>query len=70
MKSEYQVPFGTPLNEKDTETQTYGCRANNPDICRNYMLDGTCAFVRDDHICTQPSRLWKKQYHKLKEAKQ
>lgn len=68
MKSKYQVPFSARLNEKDSETQTFGCRANNPDICRFYMLDGTCAFTRDDHICTKPSRSWKKQYRKLKEA--
>ena len=45
-----------------------GCRANNPDICRNYMLEGVCAFVRDDLICKQPSRSWKRQYEKLKET--
>lgn len=68
MKSDCHVPFNAPLNEKDSELQTAGCRANNPDICRFYMLDGTCAFTRDDHICMQPSRAWKKQYHKLKET--
>ena len=68
MKSDYQVPFGAPLSEMDSKSQTYGCRASNPDICRYYMLDSTCAFVRDDHICTQHSRSWKKQYQKLKEA--
>lgn len=52
MKSDYQVPFGAPLSEMDSKSQTYGCRASNPDICRYYMLDSTCAFVRDDHICT------------------
>lgn len=30
-----KVPFNAPLNELDTEKQTYGCRANNPDICAN-----------------------------------
>ena len=24
------VPFSAPLNEKDTELNTFGCRANNP----------------------------------------
>ena len=24
-----------PLNPGDSESQTYGCRANNPDICKN-----------------------------------
>ena len=68
MKSEFSVPFNAPLNAQDSETQTVGCRANNPDICRYYMLDGTCAFTREDHICLQPSRSWKKQYFKLKET--
>lgn len=34
-----------PLNIGDTETQTYGCRANNPDICKNCYVDGICAFT-------------------------
>ena len=29
---ELKVSFNAPLNELDTEVQTYGCRANNPDI--------------------------------------
>lgn len=58
--------FDAPLNEKDTETQTYGCRANNPDICGNNGLPGVCAFVCADRICRKPSRAWKKQYQKLK----
>ena len=52
------VPFSAPLNEKDTELNTFGCRANNG-------LDGVCAFVRDDGMCQKPSRAWKKQYQKL-----
>ena len=67
MKSEYQVPFNAPLSDDDSETQTKGCRANNPDICKSYMLNGICAFCRDDHLCIKPSRSWKKQYNKLKE---
>ena len=53
---ELKVSFNAPLNELDTEVQTYGCRANNPDIC---------AFTSEDGICRKPSRAWKKQYHKL-----
>lgn len=68
MKSEYHVSFNAPLKEKDLESQTEGCRANNPDICKYYMLDGVCAYTREDHICIQPSRSWKKQYQKLKGA--
>lgn len=28
-EKELKVPFSAPLNELDTEEQTYGCRANN-----------------------------------------
>ena len=61
-----KVPFSAPLNKDDTEAQTYGCRANNPDICSNNGLPGVCAFVCPDCICKKPSRAWKKQYQKLK----
>ena len=61
-----RIPFKSPLNALDTENQTYGCRANNPDICSNNGLSGVCAFVSDDCICRKPSRAWKKQYLLLK----
>ena len=67
--SEYKVtkiPFNAPLNEQDTENQTYGCRQNNPDICSNNSLEGICAFVNDDCICRKPSRAWKKKYFELR----
>lgn len=60
-------PFSAPLNPQDSETQTYGCRANNPDICGNNCLTGICAFVTPDSICRKPSRAWKKQFRKLKD---
>ncbi len=63
-----KVPFSAPLNEQDTETQTYGCRQNNPDICANNSLPGICAFTSEDSICKRPSRAWKKKYAELKEA--
>ncbi len=63
------IPFSAPLNELDTEEQTYGCRANNPDICSNAYLPNVCAFSSSDCICKKPTRAWKKQYAKLKEAK-
>lgn len=61
-----RVAFSAPLNEQDTETQTYGCRQNNPDICASNSIPGVCAFTSDDCICKKPSRSWKKQYEKLK----
>ena len=64
-----KISFSAPLNESDTETQTYGCRANNPDICAYNELQGVCAFVTTDRICKHPSRAWKKQYAKLKEIR-
>lgn len=69
MKSDIHFKFDAPLNIKDTEEQTYGCRANNPNICRYYMLDDVCAFSSKDSICKKPSRSWKKQYGKLSEEK-
>ena len=67
--SNKKVPFNAPLYPLDTESQTMGCRANNPDICGNNGLSGICAFASDDGICRKPSRAWKKQYQKLKEGK-
>ena len=64
---EYIIPFNEKLNPHDTETQTYGCRQNNPDICGNNNLPNICAFCRSDHICKRPSRAWKKQFNKLAE---
>lgn len=61
----YQVPFNAPLSINDTESCTFGCRANNPDICGNNGLDGICAFVTPNHICKRPSKAWKKQFRKL-----
>ena len=63
---ELRIPFSAPLNEQDTENQTYGCRQNNPDICSNNLMPGVCAFVRPDGICKKPSRAWKKKYIELK----
>ena len=55
------------LNEGDTENQTFGCRANNPNICKNCYVENVCAFVREDNICKAPSSRWKKYYLKLRE---
>lgn len=63
------VPFNAPLNEIDTEHQTYGCRATNPDICSNNCLQDVCAFASADGVCKKPSKAWKKQYSKLKGGK-
>lgn len=66
-EKELKIPFNAPLNEQDTESQTYGCRQNNPEICGYNGLSGMCAFVTKDGICHKPSRAWKKQYQKLKD---
>ena len=60
-----KIDFNAPLNEKDSELQTLGCRANNPDICANNGLEGLCAFASTDGICKKPSRAWKKKYMQL-----
>lgn len=66
MEKKLKVPFNAPLNELDTEEQTYGCRVNNPDICGSNGLQDVCAFCSADGICKKPLKAWKKQYAKLK----
>lgn len=67
-QKELMIPFNASLRSEDSETQTYGCRANNPDICGNNGLSNVCAFASADCICKKPSRAWKKQYNKLKSS--
>lgn len=61
-----KISFNAPLHEQDTESQTFECRQNNPNICGNNGLSGNCAFASKDGIYKKPSRAWKKQYQKLK----
>lgn len=65
MNKKLKIPFHAPLRNEDSENQTYGCRANNPDICGSNSIPNICAFVSDDNICKKPSKAWKKQYQKL-----
>lgn len=68
VEKQIKVAFSAPLNDLDTEFQTYGCRANSSDICANNSIPGICAFASDDCVCHKPSRAWRKQYFKLKEG--
>ena len=43
-----KIPFSAPLNPLDTETQTFGCRQNNPDTCANNSLPGEGDFTSED----------------------
>lgn len=61
-KTDLHIGVHSPLRPEDTPTQTYGCRAYNPDICANADTQKICAFVRPDGICKRPPRTWKKQY--------
>lgn len=65
-----KILFNEPLRPEDTETQTYGCRQNNPSICGSQYLPNVCAFTNEDCICYKPSRAWKKQYKLLKEREE
>ena len=47
-KKDLSIPFNAPLHSQDTELQTHGCRANNPDICGNNGLPNVCAFSLED----------------------
>ena len=62
-----RVPFNAPLKQGDTAELTVGCRANNPDICKNNGIPEKCAFIREDGVCLIPSKAWRKQYQKLSE---
>ena len=52
-----KILFNAQLNAQDIETQTYGCRQNNSDICGNNGLPGICSFVSKDGICRKPHRV-------------
>lgn len=62
----YHIDRNAPLNKQDTEKQTFGCRALNPDICKYCMNPDFCGLSRQDHICKNPPRGWGKQFFKLK----
>ena len=66
---ENRIPFGAPLNALDTPSSTFGCRQNNPDICKFNGVEAVCAFARKDKMCMHPSRAWKNQYERLLEGK-
>ena len=59
------VAFNALLDKRDTESQTFGCRHANPEICKKNGLTNVCAFEREDGICKSPSSAWPKQYRKL-----
>ncbi len=65
-EKDLRIPFSAPLNSGDGEKTTYGCRANNPDICKNNGIEGICAFAPNDYVCKAPSRAWTKKYESLK----
>jgi hypothetical protein len=58
--------FHAPLNAKDNERQTVGCRHTNPDICAKNRMPKRCAFVNPDGICYAPPVSWPKQFQKLR----
>ena len=66
-RNQLRIPFDYPLNKDDSPIQTYGYRANNPDICANNSLPDIYAFTSDDKVCKKPSRAWEKQFAKLSE---
>jgi hypothetical protein len=59
-----------PLSELDTEFKTFGCRHSNPNICKNNMTEGKCAFARADNICLLVPRSWSKIFKELKEGQE
>lgn len=67
MIKDLMIPFKAPLQKLDSETQTFGCRQKNPDICGSNSIPGVCAFTTVDCICRKPSKAWKRQYKVLKD---
>jgi hypothetical protein len=55
-----------PLHSLDSESQTYGCRQTNPEICKFNSVPNICAFVTEDNVCRHPSRAWAKKYLELR----
>ena len=62
-----KIDRNDPLNQKDSEDQTFGCRHTNPKICKSLDLENICAFVREDKMCLSPPKSWMKQFGKLKD---
>jgi hypothetical protein len=60
--------FHASLHPLDTETQTFGCRHNNPHFCAKNQLPKVCALNRPDKICFAPPYFWPKQFKKLQAA--
>jgi hypothetical protein len=54
-----------PLDARDTETQTVGCRLTNPHACGKNAMPTVCAFARADGMCLSPPASWRKQYVQL-----
>lgn len=54
------------LSDLDTEFQTVGCRAFNPNNCRNHSTEKKCAFVKDDDLCLLPPKSWKKIFGEIR----
>ena len=62
-----QAAYHAPLNPKDTEKQTVGCRHTQPFICAKNRMPKKCAFVNADGMCYAPPMSWPKQFKKLQE---
>jgi hypothetical protein len=63
-----EAAFHSPLQLRDSQKQTVGCRHTNPDICAKNNMPKKCAFVNPEGICYSPPASWPKQFVKLTEA--
>ena len=57
----------TSLHPLDSLDQTFGCRHTNPDSCKKNLMEGVCAFVREDNVCQSPPGSWPRLFKKLQE---
>lgn len=70
MNKKLGIPFNILLQNRDLERQTYGHRANNPDICKNNSFSNICVYKCVYYVCKKSSRAWRNQYLKLQGDKQ
>lgn len=47
-----RIPFKAPLQPGDTADVTVGCRANNPDICKNNGIP-ECVLLKERMECAR-----------------
>lgn len=63
MKKKLHFTLRVPLHNLDSESQTYGCRQTNPEICKFNSVPNICAFATQDNVCHHPAKAWAGSVH-------